>query len=176
MLYSLLHQYIHQEVEGDELYTKVDKNKPTLDSQGWTIVVMERASRFLWELNCGRKDQQLFKQALECLAQVIKQTGSLSLFTDGERRYGNVLFEICHEVIGNGKPGRPAKRLAKGVRVRLKNKGSKKRRGRPRQMSLSKNQPLVINGWHIFADPLFLDQVKGIEPKSSEINFVQGLI
>ncbi len=24
----------------------------------------------------------------------------------------NLLFEICHEVIGNGKPGRPLKRLA----------------------------------------------------------------
>jgi transposase-like protein len=41
MLYSLLHQFIHQEIEGDELYTKVDKNKPPLDSQGWTIVLME---------------------------------------------------------------------------------------------------------------------------------------
>lgn len=133
MLYSLLHQFIHQEIEGDELYTKVDKNKPPLDSQGWTIVLMERGSRFLWELHCGRKDQQLFNQALECLAQVIEQTGSLSLFTDGERRYSNVLFEICHEVIRNGKAGRPLKRLPKGVRVRLKNKGSKKRAGRPRQ-------------------------------------------
>ena len=43
------------------------------------------------------------------------------------------MFEICHEVIRNGKPGRPLKRLPKGVRVRLKNKGSKKRRGRPRK-------------------------------------------
>jgi hypothetical protein len=64
---------------------------------------------------------------------VIEQTGSLSLFTDGERRYGNVLFEICHEIIRNGKSGQPLKRLPKGVRVRLKNKGSKKRTGRPRQ-------------------------------------------
>jgi len=133
MLYSLLHQFIHQEIEGDELYTKVHKNQPPSDSQGWTIVLMERGSRFLWELHCGRKDQQLFNPALECLAQVIEQTDSLSLFTDGERRYGNILFEICHEVIRNGKPGRPLKRLPKGVRVRLKNKGAKKRPGRQRQ-------------------------------------------
>jgi IS1 family transposase len=133
MLYALLHQFIHQEIEGDELYTKVDPNKPPLDSQGWTIVLMERGSRFLWELHCGRKDQQLFKQTLEGLVQVIKQTDSLSLFTDGERRYGNVLFEICHEVIRKATPGRPLKRLPKGVRVRLKNKGSKKRPGRQRQ-------------------------------------------
>ncbi len=133
LLYALLHQFIHQEIEGDELYTKVDQNKPPSDSQGWTIVLMERGSRFLWELHCGRKDQQLFKQALESLAQVIEQTDSLSLFTDGERRYGNVLFEICHEIIRHGTPGRPLKRLPKGVRVRLKNKGSKKRPGRQRQ-------------------------------------------
>jgi hypothetical protein len=133
MLYALLHQFIHQEIEGDELYTKVDQNKPPSDSQGWTIVLMERGSRFLWELYCGRKDQQLFQQALDGLAQVIKQTDSLSLFTDGERRYGNILFEICHEVIRHGTPGRPLKRLPKGVRVRLKNKGSPKRPGRQRQ-------------------------------------------
>ena len=66
MLYSLLHQFVHQEVEGDELYTKVEQNKPPSDSQGWTIVLMERSSRFLWELNCGTKDKQLFKTALEC--------------------------------------------------------------------------------------------------------------
>ena len=133
MLYALLHEFIHQEIEGDELYTKVEKNKPPSESQGWTIVLMERASRFLWELHCGRKDQQLFQKALNCLVQVIEQTDSLSLFTDGERRYGNLLFEICHQVIRNGKPGRPLKRLPKGVRVRLKNKGSQKRAGRPRQ-------------------------------------------
>ena len=56
MLYSLMHELIHQEIEGDELYTKVDKNVPPADSQGWTIVLMERGSRFLWELHCGRKD------------------------------------------------------------------------------------------------------------------------
>jgi transposase-like protein len=28
MLYALLHEFIHQEIEGDELYTKVDKNVP----------------------------------------------------------------------------------------------------------------------------------------------------
>ena len=79
MLYTLLHQFIHQEIEGDELYTKVDKNVPPSASEGWTIVLMDRGSRFLWELHCGRKDKQLFEQALNCLAEVVKQTGSLSL-------------------------------------------------------------------------------------------------
>ncbi|MEM9805940.1 MAG: hypothetical protein AAF959_11715 [Cyanobacteria bacterium P01_D01_bin.56] len=133
MLYSVLHEFIHQEIEGDELYTKVDKNVPPSVSEGWTIVLMERGSRFLWELHCGRKDRQLFEQALTCLAKVVEQTGSISLLTDGEHRYGNLLFEICYDIIRTRKPGRPKKRLPKGVRVRLKNKGSKTRRGRPRK-------------------------------------------
>lgn len=125
MLYSVLHKFIHQEIEGDELYTKVDKNVAPSGSEGWTIVLMERGSRFLWELSCGRKDKQLFEQALTSLAKGVEQTGSISLLTDGERRYGNLLFEICDDVIRTGKPGRPKKRLPKGVRVRLKTRGLK---------------------------------------------------
>lgn len=133
LLYSLLHQFLQQIIEGDELYTKVAKNLSPRDSEGWTIVLMERSSRFLWELKCGKRDQKLFNQAMSILVEVIERTGSTNLLTDGERRYGNILFEICHEVINNGKPGRPKKRLKKNVRVRLKNKGSKKGKGRPRK-------------------------------------------
>ncbi len=105
MLYARLHEFIHQEIECDELYTKVDKHVMPSVSGGWTIVLMERGSRFLWALYCGRKDKQLFEQALNCLAEVISQTGSISLLTDGERRYGNLLFEICHDVLHTGRPG-----------------------------------------------------------------------
>jgi hypothetical protein len=57
----------------------------------------------------------------------------LTLFTDGERRYGNLLFEICQEMLRTGKPGRPQKTLPKGVKVRIKNKGSQAhKRGRKR--------------------------------------------
>jgi transposase-like protein len=132
LLYSLLHQFLSQIVEADERYTKVGKNTAAADSAGWTIVLMERGSRFLWELHCGRKDQQLFETALSLLAEVIEQTGDMTLLSDGERRYGNILFSICHELLHRGGPGRPRKSLPKDVRVRLKNQGRKKRRGRPR--------------------------------------------
>ena len=132
LLYSLLHQFLHQVIEGDELYTKVHKNTAASESQGWTVVLMERGSRFLWELHCGRKDQQLFETALRLLVEVIEKTGDLTLLSDGERRYGNILFSICYQLLHSGRPGRPRKTLPKNVRVRLKNKGQKKRRGRPR--------------------------------------------
>ena len=55
---------------------------------------MDRATRFLWDMQCGRKDRKLFKNAMRLLCQVIEQTGDLTLLTDGQRRYGNLLFEL----------------------------------------------------------------------------------
>ena len=62
---------------------------------------------YQWELACGEKETELFQIAIETLAQVIEQTDDLSLVTDGERRYGNLLFEICQEVVRTGRAGRP---------------------------------------------------------------------
>lgn len=109
LLYALCHQFIQLQIEGDELYTKVSENKPAHLSEGWTVVLMDRASRFIWEMQCGEPNTDLFKQAIVTLGQVIEQTDDLSLFTDGERRYGNLLFEICQELIRTGQVGRPKK-------------------------------------------------------------------
>lgn len=133
VLYAVCHQFLQQVVEGDELYTKVEKNVPAPDSDGWTIVLLDRASRFLWDLRCGRKDQKLFEKALNLLAEVIQHTHDLTLVTDGERRYGAILFDICCQVLRTHRRGRPKRTLPKGVRVRLKNKGVRAhKRGRKR--------------------------------------------
>jgi len=121
LLYALCHQFLQLIIEGDELYTKVGENKPPSESSGWTIVLMDRASRFIWELSCGEKETELFENAMATLLQVIKQTDDLSLVTDGEHRYGNLLFDICQEVIRTGKKGRPKTTLEEGVKVRIKN-------------------------------------------------------
>jgi len=146
-LYALCHQFLQQMIEGDELYTKVDQNKPPMESEGWTIVLMDRASRFIWELQCGEKEQGLFETAMQTLCQVIAQTHDLTLLTDGERRYGNVLFAICHEVLRTGQVGRPKTTLPKGVKVRLKNKGSqahKRGRKRPKYEAPQKEHPETV--------------------------------
>jgi len=93
-----------------------------------------QSSRFIWELSCGKKDRELFEKAIRMLAKLIDQTEDIALLTDGERRYGKILFEICHELLRTGKPGRPRKILKKGFAVRVKNKGSlahKKGRKKP---------------------------------------------
>ena len=110
-LYSLCHTFLSQVIEGDELYTKVNANKRPCDSEGWTIVLMERATRFIWHIECGRPDQRLFKRAIKTLSKVIEQSEDTTLVTDGERRYGNLLFEVCSELIHTKKKGRPKKLL-----------------------------------------------------------------
>ena len=114
LLYVLCHQFVQLQIEGDELYTKVGQNKAAHLSEGWTVVLMDRASRFIWDLQCGQRETDLFQQAMATLAQVIEQTDDLSLFTDGERRYGNLLFEICQTVVRTGKVGRPKKHSSLG--------------------------------------------------------------
>jgi hypothetical protein len=120
MIYSLVHLFISQVIEGDELYTKVNKNVPQEESEGWTILLMERASRFIWALGCGKKDRTLFFYAVQILRNVIEQTQDITLITDGERRYGNLLFEICCEVFHSGLRGRPPKVFERELKLELK--------------------------------------------------------
>jgi hypothetical protein len=86
LLFALTHQFLQQMIEGDELYTRVHKKVAPDASQGGTIVLMERATRFIWDMPCGRKERKLFKKALSLLCQGIQQTGDLTLLTEGERR------------------------------------------------------------------------------------------
>jgi hypothetical protein len=97
------------------------------------MVLMDRATRFLWDMQCGRKDRKMFKKARSLLCQVIEQTGDLTLLTDGERRYGSLLCELCSEALHTGKRGRPKKTLRQGVKVRLKNKGTQRPKRGPKR-------------------------------------------
>ena len=147
-IYSMAHTFIQLVIEGDEFYTKVNKNVPAEESSGWTIVLMDRASRFIWELSCGKKDRSLFEKAIKTLAELVDQTEDITLLTDGERRYGKILFEICHELLRTGKPGRPRKILKEGVTVRVKNKGSqahKRGRKKPKYQTTCPQHPETSN-------------------------------
>jgi len=133
MLYAFCHQFVSLTFEGDELYTIVGKRTDPMESKGWTAVVMDRASRFIVDQRCGKKDAALFKSVMGTVCKYVRQTGDLSFLSDGERRYGNTLFDLCSEALKTGKRGRPAKVLPKGVRVRVKNKGDQKhKKGRKR--------------------------------------------
>src|SRR5216683_5269015 len=143
-LYALVHEFLALVIEGDEAYTKVQKNVPPDQSPGWTILLLDRASRFIWEIDCGKKDKKLFQKVIKSLDKIARHTHDLSIFTDGERRYGNLLFEICSALVKNGQPGRPKKTFKRGVHVRIKNKGAqvhKKSRKRPKYQSPWREHP-----------------------------------
>ena len=53
---------------------KVRKNEEASASEGWTIVLMDRASRFIWHLKCGRKEQKLFLEAMMTVAELFERS------------------------------------------------------------------------------------------------------
>ena len=66
------------------------------------------------------------RAVMSAAAGYIEQSGDVTFLSDGERRYGNTLFELCAEALRGGGRGRPPRALPPRVRVRLKNKGSQK--------------------------------------------------
>jgi hypothetical protein len=146
-LFALPHQFLQQIIEGDERYTRVKKHVVPDESQGWTMVLMDRATRFMWDMHCGRKNRKMCKKAMSLLCQVIEHTGDLTLLTDGARRSGSLLFALCSEALRTGKRGRPKKTLRQGVKVRLKNKGTqrhKRGRKRPKYQAPSPEHPDTV--------------------------------
>ena len=121
-VYAQVHAFLKLTFEADELYTRVGQNLPQADSEGWTVVVMERASRYVAELTCGAKDQALFEQVLTDLLELASE--EMSFFSDGERRYGLTLFQLCQQWTIQGSQAQ--KTLPLWLQVRLKNKGSQK--------------------------------------------------
>ena len=84
----------------------------------------------------------MFEAVMETVADYIEQTDDVSFFSDGERRYGNTLFDICAEVLRTGKRGRPPKTLPAGVKVSLKNKGSQNSKPkRPKYQTPQRQHP-----------------------------------
>ena len=104
-LYSLISSHLTSIVEGDELYTKVNKNVEQSESEGWTIMLMDRATRFIWDMSCSKKTEKLFLNAMKKLAKIIEKNQDITLVTDGERRYASTLFSICSVLLKTGKKG-----------------------------------------------------------------------
>ena len=48
-------------------------------------------------------------------------------------RYGNILFEICRDIIRTTRPGRPRNTLKEGVKVRIKKCGQQAHKKGPKR-------------------------------------------
>ena len=82
--------------------------------------------QFLVDQQCGRKDATLFTKVMKSVAADVRRTQDTTFLSDGERRYGNALFELCAQTTRTGQRGRPRRTLPKGGRVRIKNKGGQR--------------------------------------------------
>ena len=69
---------------------------------------------------------------MQTVSHTIEQTQDLSLLTDGERRYGNILFAL-EDVVRTGRPGRPRNTLKEGVKVRIKKCGQQAHKPGPKR-------------------------------------------
>jgi hypothetical protein len=143
-LLAFTHQLLQQLIAGDELYPRVHKHVAPDEFQGWTMVFMERATRFLWAMPCGRKERKRFQHAMALFCKVMQQTRALTRLPDGEKRYGSLLFAIWSAVLRTGQRGRPKKILRQGVKVRVKHKRAQRHqrdRKRPKYPAPSPEHP-----------------------------------
>jgi hypothetical protein len=68
---------------------------PPTASEGWTIHLIERTSRYWVAAQAGRKDASLFEQGVSDAWDWAKPSDSIRRFTDGERRYGKELWKLA---------------------------------------------------------------------------------
>jgi len=117
-----------------------------MESEGWTGVIMDRPP-FYCRQKYGKKDASLFNNIMKTVCKYVDKTGDITFLSDGERRYGNTLFELCSTELRTGKVGRPPRTLPKGVKVRIKNKGSqhhKRGRKRPKYQAPQREHPDTV--------------------------------
>ena len=110
----------------DELYTKVKKNKEPHLSEGWTVVVKEKESRFNFFIISGKRDDKLFEKVAKKIIKIAENSKKVILLTDSEKRYLKYIFKYYHTYI-KGKRGRPKRVLRPNIIVIVINKAKQKR-------------------------------------------------
>jgi hypothetical protein len=100
---------------------------PPENSEGWTIHFIERESRYWVEAKAGLKTVSLFEEGVKAALDWANPSRWIRWFTDGERRYGKVLWHLASvflpsaqttDVFGYRKVWR------EGLEVAMKVKGS----------------------------------------------------
>lgn len=100
---------------------------PPADSEGWTIHFIERETRYWVDAQVGHKTNELFEKSTLKAWQWAEPATFIRWFTDGERRYGIVLWKFA-SVSLKRREAHPAYGYRKvwriGLEVAMKIKGS----------------------------------------------------
>lgn len=100
---------------------------PPAESEGWTVHFIERESRYWVGAQAGLKDEQLFATSVEAAWEWVQGCESIRWFTDGERRYGNQLWNLASVDLRRGEyhPDYGHRKVwREGLEVAMKIKGS----------------------------------------------------
>jgi transposase-like protein len=81
-------------IELDELYTKVHHNRPADDSPGWTLIALERATRYWVAVATGERKEALFDSGVSQAWRIAGNRPS-QWFSDGETSYEAALWPLA---------------------------------------------------------------------------------
>src|SRR4030095_6956352 len=73
-LSAWVHEFFAWVREGDDASTKVQKHVPPAQSPGGTIRVRDRASRVIWDRDCGKKARKRLHQAITSLDKIARRS------------------------------------------------------------------------------------------------------
>lgn len=99
--------------------------------EGWTIHFIERDSRYWVSALAGKKEGALFECGVKTAWQWAKASQFIPWFTDGERGYGKVLWNLASVYLKQRErsPHYPYRKVwREGLEVAMKNKGSQGKR------------------------------------------------
>ena len=100
---------------------------PPSESEGWTVIFIERDSRYWSVAQAGRKDTVLFAKATQLAWQWASSSAFIRWFTDGERRYAQQLWQRASVYLKPSEVSREyrhRKVWREGLEVAIKIKGS----------------------------------------------------
>lgn len=100
---------------------------PPEASEGWTIHFIERDSRYWVDAFAGKKEAALFERGVKTVWDWAKSAQFIRWFTDGERRYGKMLWKLASVYLTQRErlPHYPYRKVwREGLEVAMKIKGS----------------------------------------------------
>lgn len=112
-------------------------------SQGWTIHLIERSSRYWVEAKAGLKDGPLFEQVVKSAWDWAKPSEAIRWFTEVERRYGKERWKLASVYLKKSEKTEAfeyRKVWREGLEVAIKIKGSQ---GKPRIEWLRQEHPFT---------------------------------
>ncbi|BAU42143.1 hypothetical protein O77CONTIG1_01961 [Leptolyngbya sp. O-77] len=100
---------------------------PPSECEGWTIHFIERETRYWIAAQAGQKRDKLFRQGTKAAWTWASAAQFIRWFSDGERRYGIMLWQLASVTLASGEAhpdyGR-RKVWREGLEVAMKIKGS----------------------------------------------------